>query len=57
MSYSKKGNTYMNAIVINAKRVHEFEREQGAGRWRYVGSFGGRKEKDKITSKYKRNNF
>lgn len=57
MSYSKKVNTYMNAIIINAKRVHEFEREQERGGWRCVGSFGGRKEKEKITSKYKRNNF
>lgn len=49
----------MNAIIINAKRVHEFEREQerGRGRWRCVGSFGGRKEKYKITLKYKRNYF
>lgn len=31
MSYSKKVNTYMNAIVIKVKRVHEFEREQERG--------------------------
>lgn len=31
--------------------------KESKGRGRYVGSFGGRKEKDKITSKYKRNNF